>query len=266
LFHWKKGHDAPEIVPEKLHSPISPKILLLILGIVASFQIYLYVAFPNPDDASYLIDVISVINPLISSVVAFFVAKKYWGSKVFGKAYFVLALGLAMNFLGETVYGIYETLGYDTSFGPADVLFYAFYPLILAHLVLNIRFFKPKLTNYTKAWVVAIPIVITSVYSVLSFEKQGDANFEFYTGLIYVVFGSIILSGTMLGARVFRQGVLGIPWLVLLIGVILLTAGDVWYSYLDTFDQYTLIHPVNLLWYAGYMIITYALYKHQKVI
>jgi hypothetical protein len=266
VFHWKKSSEKPEIVPEKLQSSINPKILLLILGIVASFQAYLYITFPKPDDASHLIDVISVINPLISSIAAFFVVKRYCGSKVFGKAYLVLALGFMMNFLGETVYGIYDTLGYDTSFGPMDILFYAFYPLIMVHLILNIRFFKPKIGILTKSWVVVIPIIITVIYSLISFQKQGEANFAFYTGLIYVILGSTILSGTMLGARIFRQGVLGVSWLTLLIGVILLTFGDVWYSYLDAFDQYTLTHPVNLFWYSGYMVVTYALYKHQKTI
>ena len=266
MLGGRRSSDKPDVVPEKLQNSIDPKILLLILGIVGTFQIYLYAVFPNPDDASQLIDVISVINPLIASIVGFIVAKKYWGSKVFGKAYFALALGLTMNFLGETVYGIYETLGYDTNFGPMDILFYAFYPFVLVHLILNIRFFKPKISHFTKSWVVAIPVAIIGIYSVLSFEKHGEANFEFYTGLIYVILSSIILSGTLLGARVFKQGVLGKAWLVLLIGIILLTIGDVWYSYLDTFDQYTLIHPMNLLYYAGYMVIIYALYKHQNIV
>jgi len=266
VLHWKKTSDKPEIVPEKLQSSINPRILLLILGIVASFQLYLYVAFPNPDDASHLVDVISVINPLISSIAAFFVVKRYWGSRIFGKSYLALAIGFTMNFVGETVYGVYDVLGYDTTFTAADLFFYAFYPLIMAHLILNIKFFKPKIGILTKSWVIAIPIVITLIYSMISFQKEGEANFGFYTGLIYVILGSSILSGTMLGARIFRQGALGVTWLVLLIGVILLTFGDVWYSYLDTFDQYTLTHPVNLFWYSGYMIVTYALYKHQKTI
>jgi hypothetical protein len=265
-LHWKRSSDKPDIVPEKLQSSVNPRILLLILWIVVLFQIYLYNTFPNPNDASRLVDIISIINPLISSIIAFIVAKKYWGSKIFGKAYLALALSLTMNFLGETVYGIYDTLGYDTNFGPMDILFYAFYPLVLTHLILNIRFFKPKISIFTKTWLVGIPLITISVYSILSFEKHSTANFAFDTGLIYVIMSSTILSGTLLGARVFKQGVLGKAWLVLLIGILLQTTGDVWYGYLDTFDQYTLTHPMNLLYYASYMVIAYALYKHQKII
>ena len=67
MLRWRKNADNPDVVPEKIQSQINPKVLLLILGIVVSFQIYLYLAFPNPDDASHLVDVISVINPLIAS-------------------------------------------------------------------------------------------------------------------------------------------------------------------------------------------------------
>ena len=265
MLQWNKNK-KPEIVPERLTHPINYKILGLIAGIVISFQIYLYSAYPNPDDASGLVDIISIINPTIAAIFGFYVAKQYKGSAIFGKAYLALALALAMNAVGETVYGIYDSLGIDTTFTVADIVFWAFYPLVLAHLVLNIRFFKPKISHFTKGWVMAIPILITTVYSLLSLQKIGHPDFTFFTGLTYVILSSTVLSGTMLGARVFRQGVLGVAWLVLLIGIILQTTGDVGYSYLDTFDQYTLMHPINLCWYASYMIIAYALYKHQKII
>jgi hypothetical protein len=233
---------------------------------MVSFQAYLYYAFPKPDDASGLIDIVSVINPSFATIFGFYVAKQYRGSEVFGKAYLVLALALAMNAVGETIYGIYDTLGMDTTFTVADIVFYSFYPLALIHLILNIRFFKPKISYLTKAWVIVLPITISTVYGFLAYAKSGQADLSFFSGLVYVILSSIVLSGTLLGARIFRQGVLGVAWLVLLIGIILLTTGDIWYGYLDTFDQYTLTHPMNLCYYAGYLIIAYALYKHQKVI
>ncbi len=261
-----KDPKKPEIVPERLTSKIDYKILILIAGIVISFQAYLYYAFPKPDDASKLVDVVSIINPTIATIFGFYVAKQYKGSQVFGKAYLALALALSMNAVGETIYGIYDTLGIDTTFTVADIVFYSFYPLVMVHLILNIRFFKPKISYLTKAWVIALPVVISSVYSYLSYSKIGHPDLTFFSGLTYVILSSTILSGTMLGARVFRQGVLGVAWLVLLIGIILTTTGDIWFGYLDALDQYTLTHPMNMCYYAGYLVIAYALYKHQKII
>lgn len=265
MFRWNKKSE-PEIVPERLKSTINYKILVLIAGIVISFQAYLYLAFPKPDDASGLVDVVSIINPAIAASFGFYVAKKYQGTKVFGKAYLALAIALALNATGETIYGVYDVMGMGTTFTIADIVFYAFYPMVMVHLILNIRFFKPKISKMTKVWTISIPVIITLVYTVLSVQKNQSMDFTFFSGLTYVILSSITLSGTMLGARIFKQGVMGVAWLVLLIGIILQTMGDTWYSYLDSFDNYTLVHPVNLCWYASYMLISYALYKHQKTV
>ncbi len=266
MLSWKRKSSKPEIVPERLKATVNYKVLILIAGIVISFQAYLYYAFPKPDDASKLVDVISVINPSIAASFGFYVAKKYRGTEVFGKAYLALAIALALNAVGETVYGVYDVLGLDTTFTVADIIFYSFYPMVLVHLILNIRFFKPKISKLTKIWVPLVPTIIILTYIMLSIQKATNFDFNFYTGLTYVVLSSVTLAGTMLGARIFRQGVLGIAWLILLIGVILQTTGDVWYSYLDAFGDYTLVHPVNLCWYASYMVIAYALFKHQKTV
>jgi hypothetical protein len=266
LLAWKGKKSEPDIVPERLATSINYKILILIGVIVVSFQTYLYYAFPNPGDASKLVDVVSVINPSIAAAFGFYTAKKYRGTEVFGKAYLALAIALALNAVGESIYGVYDVLGLDTTFTVADIVFYSFYPMVMIHLFLNIRFFKPKISKITKAWVIAIPIVITSIYSILSIEDATNIDAMFFAGLAYVMLSSSTLSGTMLGARIFRQGILGVAWLVLLIGIILQTTGDVWFSYLDSFGTYTLVSPVNLCWYASYMVIAYALYKHQKTI
>ena len=266
MLSWRRKPSEPDIVPEHLTSKINYKILILIAGIVISFQTYLYYAFPNSDDASHLVDIISIINPSIAAAFGFYVARKYRGTEVFGKAYLALAIALSLNAVGEGVYAVYDSLGLDTTFTIADIVFYSFYPMVLVHLVLNIRFFKPKISKITKIWVAAIPVIITMTYVILSIQKAESIDFVFFTGLTYVVLSSVTLGGTMLGARIFRQGVLGIAWLVLLIGIVLQTTGDVWYSYLDSFGDYTLVHPVNLCWYASYMVIAYALYKHQKII
>ena len=110
-----------------------------------------------------------------------------------------------------------------------------------------------------------IPIVIISIYVFSSFEEFGEANFDFYYGNIFIVGSSITLTFAIFGARVFRQGVLGKAWLLLVIGIFFTTTGDVWYYYLEVFEEYDLYHPVNVFWYASYWIIVYALIKHKEI-
>lgn len=256
----------PKKVPEKLESPINYKVLLLILGLVVSFQSFVYLA-PETDETEYTIAAVSIVNPLVASIASFWVSKRYWGSKVFGKAYFALGCALAMLFLGEVTWYTYLfVLDIEPYPSLADYFFFGLYPLAATHIILNVRFFKTKIDLSQKIWITAIPILVITIYSYLAMQEIGEANIEFYYSLGYVVGSSSVLALTIVGAMVFRGGVVGVAWLLLLIGILLLTAGDVWFSYLEILEAYVSGHPVELLWYAGYWTITYALYKHKKVI
>ena len=255
----------PQKVPERLVTTINYKVLLLIFGFVIGFQIY--VSLITEDNADIVTAAVSITNPLAASAAGFYVAKKYHNSEVFGKSYLVLAIGLLSMGLGEVTYAYYDfVLEVDAYPSIADVFFFGFYPLAFYHITKNVKFFKAKIDIKTKILVVILPISITGLYSYLSLQQIGEANFDYFYGLIFISASSIVLAAAILGARTFRQGLLGVAWLVLVLGILLTTVGDVWYYYLETFEQYTLIHPVNLFWYASYWVITYALYKHQNII
>ena len=256
----------PNVVPGRLESPINFKILALIIGVALSFQAFLYL-FPDLDEADSIVFVISIINPLAASIASFVVAKRYKGAKVFGRAYFSLGIAYLMVFCAEVTYLIYDLfLGLDPYPSIADVFFFALYPFTLIHLILNIRFFKPSLGIGTKIWIVVIPIGIIITYVFSAFQEIEETNFDFYYGIIFITGSAVTLVFAVLGARVFKEGVLGKAWLLLVIGILANTIGDVWYYYLEVFGGYDLIHPVNLFWYTSYWIIVYALYKHKSII
>jgi hypothetical protein len=257
---------TPDIVSEKLDSPINYKILILIVFSAIALQLVLTFAF-TPDYSDSIISIISFINPLAVGIAGFFLAYRYKGSLVFGKSYLFLSLGFFSLFVAEVVYFVYDLiLDLEPYPSIADLFFFAYIPLLIAHLLLNIRFFQPSITSITKIWVSTIPVVITTIYVSLSLNSIGEANFDFYYGFIFVATTSIALSLTILATRIFKAGALGKSWLILLFGVLALTLADDWYYYLEILESYDLTHPVNILWYAGYWIIIYALLKHKKVI
>ncbi len=256
----------PEKVPEKLKNPINKKILLLILGLAIVFQTFVYTA-PETDEIEYVIAAVSILNPLVASIFAFYISKMYGSSIVFGKSYAVLGTALFMMFLGESTWYIYIfLLGIDPYPSIADVLFFAFYPLAATHIILNVKFFNTKIDLHNKVWIGTIPVTIVIIYLLFSLQEGVETDIVFYTGLLFVIGSSVLLSLGLLGAIVFRGGVLGIAWLLLLIGILLTTTGDVWYYYIEIPGTYYSGHPVELLWYTSYWLITYALFKHKKII
>lgn len=256
----------PEKVPQVLQTNINLKVLGLILAGVIAFQAFFYFAseFEEVEDiASYL----SMSTPLLVAGGSIFIASRYGMSQVFGKSYLLFGIAYFLVFLAEVTYYAYDII-YEIDPYPsiADVFFFSLYPLLALHIVINLRFFRNKTSLKQKAVFIAIPIIIISIYSIAFLEEIGEPNFDYFYGVIFVSGTSVVLSLAALGAIVFRGGLLGIAWLLLLIGVFIFAIGDVWYYYLEIFGEYDLHHPVNLFWYASDWIIVYALYKHSKAI
>ena len=267
MFSFKKSDDKPEIVSEKLTEKINYKIFLVIAAGLVAYQFYLS-TFSSPDDPTLklIVTIVTTTTALVAAIVGFVIAKRYWKSNIFGTSYLALASGMLCNALAERIYYFLDQQGQVPSPSIADWIWLAFYPLTFYHLARNINFFKPKIRLPVKALIVLIPIAITGVYAFLEYGQEQSADTTFFLGLAYIVGSSVILSGAILGAIIFRQGTLGTPWLLLTIGIILTTVGDNWYSYIDMYNQYVYSHPLNLLWYGGYLVIAYALYKHKKVL
>ena len=115
----------------------------------------------------------------------------------------------------------------------------------------------------------AIPIVIVLTYTVVAFFEWGDYEelpFDLFYGSIFAAGTAIVLAFAVIGVSVFRQSILGKVWLLLAIGIFLSTIADVWYVYIEIFEAFNNQHPANTIWMASFMIIIYALYKHQKTI
>lgn len=259
----------PEIVPDKIKSPFNYKILVGIILTVIIFHVIINFVM-NTNDGEMTASIFSFVNPLIASIIGFIVAFRYKGTKVFQKAYLALAAGFFAIFIGEIVYFTYDLFIPDIDPYPsiADVFFFVQYPLILAHIIINIRFFSPKLNKISKIWIILFPISILIGYTMLSeFGLEGfEANFDFYYGAIFVYASSLTLSVAVIGAIIFKEGVIGKAWLLLVIGILGNTIGDTWYYNLEVLGQYDLVHAVNLFWYAGYWMVIYALIKHKKIL
>lgn len=255
----------PNIVPSKLRTNINYRVIIGIIFAVIVFHIYVNY-FSNPEDSDSIISIFSFMNPLAVSIASFIVAIKYIDAGIYKKANISLGFAYLMIFLGELTYLIYDLFSdVDPYPSIADIFFFLQYPLTLAYVILNIRFFA-SFSNKYKALVILLPTIIFATYSINALNEYGEVGFDFYYGLIFVSSAGTLLAFSILGATIFRDGLLGKAWMVLVIGILALTIGDIWYYYLELIGEYDLSSPVNLFWYGGYWIIIYALYKHKKII
>lgn len=274
-----------KVVPEKLDSPINFKIVAIIAGSVLGFH-FLVNYLAELDEYALTSDTFiyafSMLIPLSVSAFAFLTSRRYSGALVYSKAYVMLGIAFVLMFFAEFTYFIYEQiLDLDPYPSIADVFFFMFYPLIIAYLIINLKFFAPKISKSGLALIIGMPIIVTLTYvyfifspyvaddvlSVGLFEIIEDyGSFDFYYGILFIAAASVTLGLAIHTAKIFRGGLIGTAWLILVFGIILNLVGDTWYYYSEVTTGYSLSDPVNLCWYAAYLLILYALYKHKKTL
>ena len=265
-----------DIIPERLVNPLNYKIILLIIGGVILFQTSLYVVPESEsDNIDLILSGVALVNPISVAIASFVIWTRYRSTKIFGRAYFSLGLAYVTIVAAEITYITYDIILHQDPYPSiADVFFFAMYPFTLIHLILNIRFFKPDALNKDKILLMAIPAGIILTYVMMfghhmTYEEKIPVeytSFEYYFGLMFIAASAITLAFAISAAKIFREGVLGTVWLLLVVGILANTVGDVWYYHIEIFAQYDLIHPVNMFWYASYWLIIYALIKHKKLI
>lgn len=253
----------PKIVPDKISNPINRKVIIGILAI--GFGIFIVLNLVSEDDVGMLALIPSLIFSSGVAILSFIVAKQNERGIV-SKSYFFLGLAFTSYVIAEILYYTFDlVLGIEAYPSIADVFFFALYPGTLAYLLLNIKYFHSGFSISQKIWVPAIPIFALMAYIVMSISvPDSELNFDFYYGLIFVAAASTTLSFTIIGAIIFREGILGPIWLLLVIGLMINAAGDVWYYHLEIFGEYFDAHPVTVVWFVANLFMIYALYKHIK--
>ncbi|MDH3278314.1 MAG: hypothetical protein OEL77_07990 [Nitrosopumilus sp.] len=255
-----------EIVSPDLKSKINFKILIAIFAGVVIFQLYLNI-LENEEQIELSIITVSLTSQIITGIAALIVARKYRGTRVFGRAYLSLAGAFFSVAIGEIIYNVYLFV-FDLDPYPsiADIFFFLLYPFTLLHLLINIKFFKVGTSLKSISVITMLAFVIILVYSYVAYSVIEAFDIDFFYGLIFISGAAIITSVGIYGVVVVRKIPLGKAWILLVCGILLGTIGDVWYQYLEILGSYDTSHMVNLFWYSSYLVIIYSLYKHYKII
>lgn len=253
----------PDIVPEK---PTNPLNLYVILGIIAiGLVMHVSLNVLSEDNMGILAFALSTSLAIGVAIFAFIVAKQH-ETGVLAKSYFYLGLGYTSYFIAELLYYLFDlVLGIEPYPSVADIFFFALYPVILAHLIVNIKFFGSGYSKFQKIWIPLIPLFSIVSYIILWLSvPDAELNFDFYYGFIFILGASIALSFTIVGALIFREGTIGTVWLLLVIGMMINVVCDIWYYNLEIFGEYFDGHPVTVGWFISNMLMIYALFKQMK--
>ncbi len=215
-------------------------------------------------ESSTVFDVLIFVLPLSAAITSFAVSKRYGKSKVFGRSYFLLGLGFFAVFVGEFMYFLFGNTWDESTLDLIDSLFLVSFVCTTAHMTINIRYFAEKFETYQKVIVVFLPMFITGIYSYLVYLNSFESDSGFFFNVVFVGTSAINLGLVVVGFTLFRHTVLISAWFLLLVGFFIGTLGDLEYRYYNTLGTDFLGNNSTVFWLTSFMILVYALYKHQK--
>lgn len=149
----------------------------VITGILIADLILIFLNSLEPQIDSQLdfFELVFVLGFAVPSVFAFSVAKRYWGSKIFGTTYLSLGIGFAATSIGAALFDYYQMSGIQNPFpyfldahgiGP-DLFFVLYYPCGIYHLSRNTLYFNMnKLKKRQVMVLILIPLGVTSIYMI----------------------------------------------------------------------------------------------------
>jgi len=241
------------------------KIFILIICLAILYQAYLltYEETPNLDVPEYFYLIWAMFCGIMSVVVGI----KFNFHETFRTSYIALGISFFLLAFGEIIYILYShILKIDPFPSMADVFFLASSLFAFIHLIMNINYFKNKISKKTK---IILPIMGASIliaHATFSLNQIGEANLDFFVGLLYATNYSILLPLAILGIIVSWKTEFAATWLLLVIGIFFSAIAFQWWIFLEFFEEFTYRHPVNTLWIFGFMVIIFALVEHLRVL
>lgn len=250
---------------QRYETKINYKIISMMVAFAIAYYVYGILNHDYVIKYFTILDIPFVTLPFGVGISGIIVARRYWKTEIFGKAYLSLGISFILWATGSVLYEYFTDFVGESAYpGFPDIFFIAmFFPLYI-HLILNIKPFYKQIKKYAKVsvWIFAVAIAIIFTYMTLPTNQQYD--FTFIVSEIYVINEAVQLALVILGALVFRSSMLGNVWVLLVIGFGVYTFADYWYYSAGT--QYDETHPSNAIWQLSFMILIYALYKHKKAI
>ena len=240
------------------------KIFALIIVLAVAYQAYIltYDDTPGLDFPEYVF----IFGAVICGILSVLVAMHYTFHETFRTSYIALGINFFLYAIGEITYVIhYHVFQIDAFPSMADVFFLSTLFFAFIHLFLNINYFKNKISNKLKIVLVTLGISILIPYAILSLDRIGVVNLDFFVGMLYALKYSVLVPLAILGMVVVRKTLFGHVWLLLVTGLFFFGLGEVWWIYLEFFEGFTYRHPVNTLWIFGFMVISFSLIEHLRV-
>ena len=244
------------------------KTTLVVLYVAIVSLVFTLIVFLEPiseENYKNLSDTMFVVEAIIAGILIYYVAQLYGIKTINGRIWALMALGIFLWALGETIWAYYEVIkGEDTPYpSVADVAWIMGYPFLFIALIMQSKMVEVPLKREEIGALISfvgIISIITIAYliePIIAEETGPDYSVsQKITDLAYPTMDLFLLFFVGLIFLKFRGGNISKSWLLLLLGFFIMALADIFFAYQCWQGTYeTAAFPkVDLLWIYSYAI------------
>lgn len=203
---------------------------------------------------------LQILAPLVAGLACLAAARVYAPGDREGR---VWAIGAAAAFawtIGRVIFAAYQWVGGIALPYPslADGFFVAFYVLIAAALLLEIRLVLPLVERPGRLFLLAAGAAgwIGSILLILGpIMASSAAPIEKLLAAFYQTAAVLLVPAGLMPALGFRGGRSAYSWLAVAAAGLCLAGASLGYAFLIWYNLYSDVHGINALWVAAFVLL-----------
>jgi hypothetical protein len=133
----------------------------------AGIVLFAVANYYEPDEYGQadLFEILYSLSQFVTGGFGLIVAKKYWGSKVFGKAYLALGTAFILQGIASSLFTALQMQGVPLPYpGWPDLFVAPYFILVLYHLVTCTHYLKKKLERKDKIVLITLPVSVNIIF------------------------------------------------------------------------------------------------------
>jgi len=148
----------------------------------------------------------------------------------------------------------------------ADIFYLLGYPFLFMFLIFYI---EPVQKAITKKMVIiatflALLVLIPSLF--IALHNDSDVSYsELILAIAYPIVDALVIIPALIGVSLFFKGRVNFMWTLVCIGIFSLFIADTVFLFADINMWYYTGHPIELLFYFMYILISFGVYDNMKV-
>jgi hypothetical protein len=184
-----------------------------------------------------------------------------------GMAWIALTVCAVSWLIAELTWIFYEViLNIDPFPSFADIFYLLGYPFLFMFLIFYIEPVQKAITKkmIAVATLLSLSILIPSLFIAL----QDNSNMSYFEAILagaYPVVDALIIIPALIGIALFFKGQVNFMWTLVCIGIFSLFVADTVFLFAQLDMWYYTGHPIEVLFYFMYVLISYGVYDNMKV-